>query len=94
MWIVKTNNGGEVTWGKIDRFPAPHLANMDTILFKTSDGGYAVLGLYNRHAGHAEFLVSRIQPDGTISWTRRFGTSRLQDNSTVCIPGRNRFVKL
>ena len=85
MWIIKTNNGGEVTWAKTIGFSTPFGEHGYDII-QTSDGGYAALGLYNRHAGHGEFLLSRIQPDGTISWTRRFGTSRLQNNSTVCIP--------
>ncbi|WP_133053922.1 DUF6443 domain-containing protein, partial [Niastella yeongjuensis] len=85
MWIIKTNNGGEVLWSRSVGFSTPFGEHGYDII-QTSDGGYAALGLYNRHAGHGEFLLSRIQPDGTISWTRRFGTSRLQDNSTVCIP--------
>jgi RHS repeat-associated protein len=86
MWIIKTDNSGHLTWTKSIGFSTPFGEHGYDII-QTSDGGYAALGLYNRHGGHGEFLLSRIQADGTISWVRRFGTSRLQNNSTVCIPG-------
>ncbi|OQP58027.1 hypothetical protein A4R26_23295 [Niastella populi] len=86
MWVIKTNAAGEVSWTKRIGFGTPFGEHGYDII-QTSDGGYAALGIYNQHAGHGEFLLSRLQPDGNISWVRRFGTSRLQVNSTACLPG-------
>jgi RHS repeat-associated protein len=85
VWILKTNAAGDTSWTKIIGFSTP-FGERGYDIIQTSDGGYAALGIYNQHAGHGEFLLSRLQQDGTISWVRRFGTSRLQNNSTVCIP--------
>ncbi|HEY1199800.1 MAG TPA: hypothetical protein VGE79_02415, partial [Niastella sp.] len=86
VWIIKTDGNGIQLWTKTIGFSTPFGEHGYDII-QTSDGGYAVLGIYNQHAGHGEFLLSRLQSNGNISWVRRFGTSRLQNNSTVCIPG-------
>jgi hypothetical protein len=86
IWIMKTDAGGNSVWTKTIGFSTPFGEHGYDII-ETSDGGYAALGIYNQHAGHGEFLLSRLQANGNISWVRRFGTSRLQNNSTVCIPG-------
>jgi RHS repeat-associated protein len=85
VWILKTNAALEVSWTKTIGFSTPFGEHGYDII-QTSDGGYAALGIYNQHAGHGEFLLSRLQSNGTISWVRRFGTSRLQNNSMVCLP--------
>jgi RHS repeat-associated protein len=85
MWIMKTTADGTTVWSKTIGFSTPFGEHGYDII-QTSDGGYAALGIYNQHAGHGEFLLSRLQSNGNISWVRRFGTSRLQNNSTVCIP--------
>jgi RHS repeat-associated protein len=85
MWILKVDGNGNKLWTKTIGFSTPFGEHGYDII-QTSDGGYAALGIYNQHAGHGEFLLSRLQSNGTISWVRRFGTSRLQNNSTVCIP--------
>lgn len=86
VWILKTTADGNVSWTKTIGFGTPFGEHGYDII-QTNDGGYAALGIYNQHAGHGEFLLSRLQSNGDISWVRRFGTSRLQNNSTVCIPG-------
>lgn len=85
IWIMKTTADLTTLWTKTIGFSTPFGEHGYDII-QTSDGGYAALGIYNQHAGHGEFLLSRLQSDGTINWVRRFGTSRLQNNSTVCIP--------
>jgi RHS repeat-associated protein len=86
IWILKTNTDGTLGWTKTIGFSTPFGEHGYDII-QTSDGGYAALGIYNQHAGHGEFVLTRLQSNGNISWVRRFGTSRLQNNSTVCIPG-------
>jgi RHS repeat-associated protein len=85
LWIIKTTTDGFPVWTKTIGFNTPFGEHGYDII-QTSDGGYAALGIYNQHAGHGEFLLARLQSNGNISWVRRFGTSRLQNNSTVCIP--------
>ncbi len=85
IWILKTNTDGTLGWTKTIGFSTPFGEHGYDII-QTSDGGYAALGIYNQHAGHGEFVLTRLQSNGNINWVRRFGTSRLQNNSTVCIP--------
>ncbi len=41
---------------------------------QTSDGGYAVTGYtYGFGAGSADFLVLKLNPDGSLAWARTFG---------------------
>jgi RHS repeat-associated protein len=86
MWIMKVTSDGNHVWTKTIGFSTPFGEHGYDVI-QTRDGGYAALGIYNQHAGHGEFLLARLQSNGNISWIRRFGTSRLQNNSTVCIPG-------
>ncbi|HEY8898342.1 MAG TPA: DUF6443 domain-containing protein [Niastella sp.] len=86
IWILKTYTDGTLDWTKTIGFSTPFGEHGYDII-QTSDGGYAALGIYNQHAGHGEFVLTRLQSNGNISWVRRFGTSRLQNNSTACIPG-------
>jgi YD repeat-containing protein len=86
IWILKTNTNGTLGWTKTIGFSTPFGEHGYDII-QTSDGGYAALGLYNQHAGHGEFVLTRLHSNGNISWVRRFGTSRLQNNSTACLPG-------
>jgi RHS repeat-associated protein len=85
MWIMKVTADGIHSWTKTIGFNTPFGEHGYDVI-QTSDGGYAALGIYNQHAGHGEFLLARLQSNGNINWIRRFGTSRLQNNSTVCIP--------
>jgi RHS repeat-associated protein len=85
--IVKTNAGGDISWKKTIGFGTP-LGERGYDIIQTTDGGYAALGIYNQHTGFGEFVLTSLQDDGTINWTHRFGTSRLQNNSYEClVPG-------
>jgi RHS repeat-associated protein len=86
MWVMKVSADGYHLWTKTIGFSTPFGEHGYDVI-QTSDGGYAALGIYNQHAGHGEFLLARLQSNGNISWVRRFGTSRLQNNSTACLPG-------
>ncbi|WP_143774436.1 RHS repeat domain-containing protein, partial [Niastella vici] len=81
--IVKTNAGGDTSWTKTIGFGTP-LGERGYDVIQTSDGGYAALGIYNQHTGFGEFVLTSLHSDGTINWTHRFGTSRLQNNSYEC----------
>ncbi|AEV99273.1 hypothetical protein A4D02_32245 [Niastella koreensis] len=85
LWIMKVTSDGLTSWTKTIGFNTPFGEHGYDVI-QTSDGGYAALGIYNQHAGHGEFLLARLQSNGNLNWVRRFGTSRLQNNSTVCIP--------
>ncbi|OQP57832.1 hypothetical protein A3860_09410 [Niastella vici] len=81
--IVKTNAGGDTSWTKTIGFGTP-LGERGYDVIQTADGGYAALGIYNQHTGFGEFVLTSLQSNGTINWTHRFGTSRLQNNSYEC----------
>src|SRR5688500_12158995 len=79
------NAGGNVSWTKTIGFNTP-FGDRGYDIIETSDGGYAALGIYNQHTGHGEFILSRLEADGTINWIKRFGAARLQDNGFGCTP--------
>ncbi|MEO0257414.1 MAG: hypothetical protein ABIM74_09005, partial [candidate division WOR-3 bacterium] len=43
-------------------------------IVQTADGGYAVAGwTYSFGAGNSDFLVLKLNPDGSVAWARTFG---------------------
>ncbi|WP_207513814.1 EndoU domain-containing protein [Longitalea luteola] len=81
--VVKTDASGAVLWEKAIGFGTP-LGERGYDIIETTDGDYAALGLYNQHTGFGELVLTSLQSNGTINWTHRFGTSRLQNNSYAC----------
>ncbi|MEP7276999.1 MAG: hypothetical protein ABI813_00010 [Bacteroidota bacterium] len=78
--ITKINSSGATTWTKTIGFNSLYgEAGYDVI--QTSDGGYAALGIFDRHAGTGDFLLSHLDASGNIAWSKRFGTTRRQNTS-------------
>ncbi len=83
VFIAKLSSSGLTTWTKTIGFnTAFGEAGYDII--QTSDGGYAALGIYNQHGGTGNFLLSRLDASGNITWTKRFGTSTVDNGN--CSP--------
>lgn len=83
MIIAKFSSSGATEWTKNIGFNTIY-GETGYDIIQTSDGGFAALGIYDQHTGNGEFMIARLEHDGTLEWVRRFGTSRLQPDT--CTP--------
>jgi len=69
--VLKLNSDGSVVWART--FGGTDYDVVRSII-QTTDGGYAVAG-YTRSfgAGDYDFLVLKLNPDGSLAWARTFG---------------------
>jgi RHS repeat-associated protein len=83
MMIVKFSNSGVTEWTRNIGFNTIY-GETGYDIVQTNDGGFAALGIYDQHTGNGEFMIARLDENGTLNWVRRFGTSRLQPDT--CTP--------
>ncbi|MEO0179876.1 MAG: hypothetical protein ABIN54_01040 [candidate division WOR-3 bacterium] len=71
LLVLKLNPDGSIHWARTFGGTSWDRAYSIT---QTSDGGYAVAGhTYSFGAGDDDFLVLKLNPDGSIHWARTFG---------------------
>ncbi|MEO0210425.1 MAG: hypothetical protein ABIN66_01065, partial [candidate division WOR-3 bacterium] len=69
--VLKLNPDGSLAWARTFGGTIDDYAYSIT---QTSDGGYAVAGYTTSFgAGNVDFLVLKLNPDGSLAWARTFG---------------------
>ncbi len=79
--VIKLTADGELEWARIyggDDYDA------GTGGYPTSDGGYIVAGSTASFGDSSEFLVIKLNADGSISWAGAFGSQRNDSAYCVC----------
>jgi len=79
-WVVKLDSGGTVQWQKVFGGNGDEIANS---IVHTSDGGYAFVattsssdsGDVGTNHGNTDMWVVKLDPTGTIQWTKLLGGS-------------------
>ncbi|MEO0191745.1 MAG: hypothetical protein ABIM46_03055 [candidate division WOR-3 bacterium] len=69
--VLKLNSDGSMSWARTFGGPGYERASSVT---QTADGGYAIAGYTDSFgAGSVDFLVLKLDPDGSLEWARTFG---------------------
>ncbi|MEO0211596.1 MAG: hypothetical protein ABIN66_07050, partial [candidate division WOR-3 bacterium] len=69
--VLKLNPDGSLAWARTFGGTASDYAYS---IIQTTDGGYAVAGeTWSFASGYADFLVLKLNPDGSLAWARTFG---------------------
>lgn len=81
IWIVKLSSSGILQWqyayGGTD-------ADLGRSIQQTSDGGYILAGQTSSFgAGKSDILVMKLNPDGSIDWSKTFGTASSDGASSI-----------
>ncbi|MEO0180581.1 MAG: hypothetical protein ABIM74_02010 [candidate division WOR-3 bacterium] len=81
IFVVKLNSDGSLAWAKV--FGGPKWDGAECIT-QTSDGGYAVGGFtYSFGAGNTDYLVLKLNPDGSLAWARTFGGTGYEEPRSI-----------
>ncbi len=79
VFVVKIKRDGTVDWSKVFHQSTTNgEAGYDII--QTSEGGYALTGIYNFAGGVCDIEVLKLTSTGTVSWAKKFGGSGISDN--------------
>jgi len=71
LLVLKLNPDGSLAWARTFGGTSDDYAYS---IIQTTDGGYAVAGFtYSFGAGNDDFLVLKLNPDGSLAWARTFG---------------------
>ena len=85
IWLLKTDTGGDTTWGR--EWGYPECFSLGTDVHETSDGGYILTGalvLPSTHYRKSIGLIKTSSSGGDI-WTRTYGDSTGDDYGySVC----------
>jgi len=68
--LIKTNSTGDVEWYKTY---GGLFDDHATALIKTTDGGYAIVGVSNTSVNGNDFLLIKIDSKGIIEWSKTYG---------------------
>ena len=81
FWLVKTDTKGEQLWNNTFRGLIWH-DSADSIQ-QTRDGGHIIAGITPFGYGHNDFLLVKIDSNGTEQWYRTFGGGGMEFNPSV-----------
>ena len=71
IWIIKTNNTGDILWQKT--YGGINQDNISSI-YQTSDGGYIVSGTTKSFgAGNKDIWILKLNHNGDIQWENTYG---------------------
>ncbi|MEO0179772.1 MAG: hypothetical protein ABIM74_10385 [candidate division WOR-3 bacterium] len=75
--VLKLNSDGSLAWARTyGGLDGDHAYS----IIQTSDGGYAVAGYtYSFGSGDEDFLILKLNPDGSLAWARTFGGTDYDD---------------
>jgi hypothetical protein len=72
VYIVKTNNKGEIQWTKTYGGVLPDYPNN---IVASADGNYMIVGFTESYgAGHMDVWLLKIDPSGNLLWQKTYGT--------------------
>ncbi|MEO0250292.1 MAG: delta-60 repeat domain-containing protein, partial [candidate division WOR-3 bacterium] len=73
--IIKLNPNGSVAWAKTYGGTG---TDVPQSIIQTTDGGYAIAGYSSLGAGNYDFLVLRLNTDGSLAWAKTFGSANYE----------------
>ena len=76
LLVMKLSSDGSLEW--VRTFGGKYTENIGFSIIQTSDGGYAVAGLYDYYSIFAGLaIVIKLAPDGSVEWARLYGGDSL-----------------
>ena len=78
VWFARYDGSGNLLWQR--KYAAGGTAGTVYQLIQTSDGGYAFSGTFPFTPGAADWMVVKMDVNGTIQWQKKIGTNN-SDNA-------------
>ena len=84
LLVLKLNSDGSVAWAKV---MGGTLSDLPSSIVQTSDGGYAIAGVTESFgAGGFDFLVIKLNSDGSLAWAKAMGGKSYDYAESVICP--------
>lgn len=71
VWVLKFNLDGTIAWQKV--YLVNNLDDRAFSIQQTSDGGYILAGGTTSSSTYQDFLILKLNSDGTIAWQKVYG---------------------
>jgi hypothetical protein len=90
IWLVKTNNLGEIEWNQT--FGGPEADYCHTIIH-TNDEGFVLVGrTHSFGAGDSDICLVKIDNQGEIEWNKTYGGSRAESGNDAIMTSDGGYI--